>query len=310
MIDDTYEDTTDTGDDLDTDDPTTEVVADTDTMWDDDQPTVDDTASETSLGAGSKEEWSEHWFEQAVNGTCVPSSIAQIVSEYTGEEFPNEDAFVQYALDHGMFPDGDISAGMTADDGAAILEAAGVPATVQAGTLEELDQMLADGHGVMIAVDSGYWDPEQEALDEAAGTDVGADHCVLISEIDHEAGVVYLSDTGHPDGDMLAVPMDEFIDAWSESGNLMITADEPSPNLDHDTGDATTPAAPESSEVPDLDVPDLDIPDLTEPESQPSEPDSRESVIDVVVRELVTKGPWAVLPVVIDSDDVSSVPQD
>ena len=32
---------------------------------------------------GDPEGASEHWFEQAANGYCVPASVAQIVSEYS-----------------------------------------------------------------------------------------------------------------------------------------------------------------------------------------------------------------------------------
>jgi hypothetical protein len=41
---------------------------------------------------------------------------------------------------------------------------------------------------------------------------------------------VYLSDPGHPDGDRMEVPLDEFEEAWGEADNTMIVCDEPSPH--------------------------------------------------------------------------------
>ncbi|GAA3953314.1 hypothetical protein [Gordonia caeni] len=194
-------------------------------------------------GGAAAEEYSEHWFTQAANGTCVPASVAQIVSEYTGTTFADESVFVQYALDHGLFADGVIENGMTAEAGAQILEASGIPATVAFGDLATLQDLLDGGHGVMVAVDSGYWDPGQEVVDQLTGTDQGADHCVVISEIDVEKGVVYLSDTGGEGGDMLEVPLYRFEEAWAESGNQMIVCDVPSPNIEFASGETGLPAA-------------------------------------------------------------------
>ena len=46
---------------------------------------------------------SEHWFEQAVNGFCVPASVAQIVSEYTGEHHADEQHFIERANELKVF---------------------------------------------------------------------------------------------------------------------------------------------------------------------------------------------------------------
>ncbi|AZZ80130.1 hypothetical protein C5O27_02660 [Gordonia alkanivorans] len=205
-------------------------------------PFFDDESAVFESPAGAREEFSPHWFEQAANGTCVPASVAQIVSEYTGTEFANEGVFVQYAYEQGFYTDGKVENGMTAEQGAAILNAAGIPATVAEGDLESLETLLEAGHGVMLAVDSGdYWSPGQEVVDELTGVDIGADHCVVVTEIDENSGVVYLSDTGTPDGNQLAVPLYQFEQAWAESANTMVVCDDPSPNTGSATDDSTDP---------------------------------------------------------------------
>lgn len=260
---------------------------------------LEDEAS-NDLGGGASEEFSEHWFTQAVNGTCVPSSVAQIVAEYTGITFTDESVFVQYAAEQGFFANGDISAGMTAQAGAAILEAAGIPAEVDYGSIGELSALLDEGYGVMLAVDSGnYWTPDQELFDEMTGRDAGADHCVVVTEIDEHAGVVYLSDTGLEGGNQLQVPIERFEEAWAESNNQMIHCDSPSPNIDQ----VETEDMVESSDVglvadetdysttlPDgFPTPD-DIPAMENP--------SASETVDSAIN-WATRNPWVLLPVLL-----------
>lgn len=251
---------------------------------------------EPAAGGG---EFREHWFEQAQNGTCVPASVAQIVSEYSGLEVTTEAAFVDYAVSVGLYGDGGIEGGMTAEAAVELLAAADVPAHAAAGTLDSLESAVEGGYGVMIAVDSGeYWYPTDEAVEEASGQDVGADHCVVISEVDQDAGLVYLSDPGTPDGNQLAVPIEQFEQAWAESGNTMIVCDEPSPNLDGQSF---------------LDGPSVDAVGWQTPQGTPSAPPPPgfEDLADRVATSVgtsdplsatvdwVTDRPWIVIPVAL-----------
>lgn len=240
-------------------------------------PDIDDSSAEPDHSAGDSDEYSDHWFLQAENGTCVPASVAQIVAEYTGEDIQSEEAFVEMSQENGYFVDGEINNGMSIYAAAELLEQNGIPATVETGNMDDLSRALDEGRGVMLYVDSGeYWDPEQEATDEATGRDQGGDHCVVISEIDHEKGVVYLSDPGHPDGDRMEVPLDEFEQAWGEANNTMIVCDEPSPNTDaHGT--------PVDSDDPLLDT-DSGSDDLTDL---------------LAAIDWLTERPWILLPLVI-----------
>lgn len=182
---------------------------------------------------GDPKDWSENWFVQAESGFCVPASVAQIVAEYGDFGIADESAFVELAVEQGLLTvneDGTVS-GMSAEDAAQLLTTSGVPATLEYGTLESLTEAIDSGRAVMVAVDSGeYWNPSAEGTE-----DDSADHCVVVSGIDTERGVVYLSDPGHPDGDRMQIPIEQFNDAWQDSGNAMIVCDEPAPDSDSDS---------------------------------------------------------------------------
>ncbi len=51
---------------------------------------------------GDPAEESQYWFNQAETGFCVPASVAQIVSEFTGVKYADESAFVKKAIDMGL----------------------------------------------------------------------------------------------------------------------------------------------------------------------------------------------------------------
>ena len=117
----------------------------------------------------------------------------------------------------------------------ALLEANGIPAELIHGDMATLEQALEDGKGVMLAVDSGeIWYGE-------ATEDDAADHMLVVTGVDEEAGMVYLSDPGNPAGDMLSVPIDVFQDAWADSDNAMIVCDEPAPGFGDDQEATTGP---------------------------------------------------------------------
>jgi hypothetical protein len=164
----------------------------------------------------------EHWFQQARNGFCAPASVAQIVSEYSGVHFPDESAFVQLASEQGLFSVGmDGVPGMTPENTLALLESAGVPASLQVGTTADLVQYLEEGRGILLFLDSGeVWTGE-------AVEDNTYDHAVVLTGIDTERGVAILSDPGSPDGNLEEVPLEVFTDAWADSQNAMIVCDEP-----------------------------------------------------------------------------------
>ncbi|MBN9111790.1 MAG: hypothetical protein J0I34_23775 [Pseudonocardia sp.] len=187
---------------------------------------------------GDPEEFSQVWFQQAVNGFCMPSSVAQIISVYTGEAMTDEMQIVNAANQLQLWSVGaDGVPGMTSENAVTLLEAYGIPVElthelIGDHALEALDQVLADGRGVIITIDSGeVWYGEKTE-------DHVLDHAVVVAGIDYDRGVVLLSDPGNPNGNLEEVPIEVFMDAWADSRYEMITCDEPAAALTDGPGGA------------------------------------------------------------------------
>lgn len=180
----------------------------------------------------------DNWFNQTFNGSCLPASVAQIYEEYTGRDVTDLD-FVALAnsvfADQGggwlVGPDG--TPGLPPEAAVTLLQEAGIPAHLEQMTLDELKDAVDEGP-VMVAVDSGeYFEPEameDNKMDHAVnvtavGPLVDAQGRIVPDENGQPVDVVYLSDTGRPDGDVLAVPVDIFMDAWADSGNVAVVCD-------------------------------------------------------------------------------------
>ncbi|QSE86125.1 C39 family peptidase [Rhodococcus koreensis] len=212
-------------------------------------PSADlDTARESAVDGGGDGvygdpvEWSVNWFFQQVDGYCGPSSAAQMIAQYTGVVIDDPEQLVDRALELGLMQDGDPAQGMTLPNLEILLEDQGVPCTVQDSSIDDLKTKLEDGYGVIAMVDSGeIWNPDQEA-----GEDETADHFLVVAGIDETRGVVILSDPGAPNGNQLEVPIDQFEDAWADSGRKMLVADTPDPDLaDHPDPVAMSVTAPD-----------------------------------------------------------------
>lgn len=191
-------------------------IVDTTTTTDDtDYPTVVD-----GQIVGDPDAASGYWFEQAWNGSCVPSSIAIIASVYSGTSYTDLDLIdtVNAVGGWAVGPDG--VPGMYATGAVAVLESVGIPAELAYGDLDLLLSKLEAGDGVIVSVDADeIW---YAVDDDSSSTDVGSDHMVVVTAIDTENGLVYLSDSGTPDGNMETIPLDQFLDAWDDSNNEMV----------------------------------------------------------------------------------------
>lgn len=191
--------------------------------------------------------YGDDWFYQTFNGSCLPASVAQIFSEYTGESVSDLD-FVHLANELGLWavgPDG--VPGMYPEDAATLLESVGIPATYQSGQdLNDLVEYLSPPpHAVMVAVDADvFW--YGESADQI-------NHAVLITGIDPENGIVYISDTGTPDGNMMEVSLDDFLEAWDVGDNQLVVADVSAEEFRAQNGtgydDTETGADPEPGDI-------------------------------------------------------------
>lgn len=249
---------------------------------------------------GDPEGASEHWFQQAQNGFCLPASIAQIVSEYTGVHYEDEAQFVELANEHGAFSVGmDGVPGIEFAKGAELMQAAGVPARYEFGDMESLATDLSEGRGVIVFVDSGeYWTGESTE-------DNAPDHAVVVTAIDLERQTVTLSDPGAPGGDQEELPLGLFENAWADSNNAMIVCDEPAPEHAAPVDGMPVEGAPVEGAPVDGAPVDTGLEDVSPaplgPDGQPIDgrPDPVTGLDDLgseAVSESIHKNGWVLLP--------------
>lgn len=224
--------------------------------------------------------YGDDWFYQSFNGSCVPAVVAQIFSQYTGEQVTDLD-FVELANQEGAWvvgPDG--VPGLYPEGAAELLEAAGIPATHK--EFQDINDLAGylepPPHAVMVAVDADvFW--YGESADQV-------NHAVLITGIDVQNGIVYISDTGTPDGNMMEVSLDDFLEAW-EVGNSQIVVTDVS--VDEFQAQAGSPAGPGSPE------------DVYDP--QPGDIGSKAANLDAVAG-WVSDNKWALIPAVIEASSI------
>jgi hypothetical protein len=203
-------------------------------------PTTDHTGNYSYGGDtldGDPTEYQNHWFYQEQDGLCGPSSVAELVSQYTGLNIDNPQYMEQRAQELGLFADGDPSQGMTLGNLQTLLSDQGVPCHVESSDMSELESRLDGGYGVIAFVNA-------ETIWGEPGDTSEPDHALVVAGIDETKGVVYLSDPGNPDGNVEAVPISTFESAWDASGDSMLVADSPAP--DQAGSPAATPVADSS----------------------------------------------------------------
>ncbi|MCL2468319.1 MAG: C39 family peptidase [Micrococcales bacterium] len=246
----------------------TAVDIDPDHVYVPEYPSVED-----GMVVGDPTQYADDWFWQSFDGSCAPASVAMVYAHYTGTDLTDLE-FIELANQMQCWANGSGEGhpGMYPEGAVALLNEVGIPAEVTYGSMEALDEALAQGHGVMVAVDSDeIWYGE--------GDDI-SDHMVAVAAIDHEAGIVYLSDTGTPSGNMEAVPIEVFVDAWEDSNFTMIECSVSAEEYQAEHG-IVIEAAPEVSTELAAAEP------VGEPQGNPVE------VEDAVVE--VTKAPWLLL---------------
>lgn len=166
-------------------------------------------------------------YQQAYNDSCAIKSQQLILNEFGVDV--TEDQLVQYSAEHGWY-DGN---GTAMEDVGKILADAGIPCTQSVdANVYDLANELAQGHKVIVAVDSGeLWD--NGILDWLKDIFMGdtPDHALIVAGIDMtdpDNPMVILTDpgTGQP---AQPYPLDQFMDAWGDSQNFMVSTNVPTP---------------------------------------------------------------------------------
>lgn len=167
---------------------------------------------------GNMENW--HW--QETGTSCAVASQEFVLEQLTGQEF-SEGELRQLAEENGWY---DPEGGTTMDDVGNILAHMGLHVEQNMGsTMSDIEQCLASGGQVIVGVDSGeLWSGENE---EMFGPGMDADHAIQVTGIDYSnpaEPMVIINDPGASNGGGAMIPIDEFVDAWEDSGCFMVEA--------------------------------------------------------------------------------------
>lgn len=168
--------------------------------------------------AGNMENW--HW--QETGTSCAVASQEFVLEQLTGQEF-SEGELRQLAEENGWY---DPEGGTTMDDVGNILAHMGLHVEQNMGsTMSDIEQCLASGGQVIVGVDSGeLWSGENE---EMFGPGMDADHAIQVTGIDYSnpaEPMVIINDPGASNGGGAMIPINEFVDAWEDSGCFMVEA--------------------------------------------------------------------------------------
>ncbi len=168
--------------------------------------------------AGNMENW--HW--QETGTSCAVASQEFVLEQLTGQEF-SEGELRQLAEENGWY---DPEGGTTMDDVGNILAHMGLHVEQNMGsTMSDIEQCLASGGQVIVGVDSDeLWSGENE---EMFGPGMDADHAIQVTGIDYSnpaEPMVIINDPGASNGGGAMIPIDEFVDAWEDSGCFMVEA--------------------------------------------------------------------------------------
>lgn len=170
--------------------------------------------------------------QQSYPDTCAIRCQEMILEEFTGLDIP-EEALVQTAQQHGWYAPG---GGTSPADVGNLLELNGIPVTrYEDATIMNLSAELAQGHKVIIGVDSGdLWGEDTDIgqeIQELLGAQT-ADHAVVVTGIDTrdpENVRVLLSDPGTGQA-VASYPVDQFMEAWQGSDFFMVATQQPAPS--------------------------------------------------------------------------------
>lgn len=173
----------------------------------------------------------QNWHMQTHSDTCAVVCQEFVLEEQLGIDV-SEDELRDMAMENGWYSDG---GGTPAEHVGDLLEAYGLDVEKNTGaSIEDIQNCLENGGSVIVGVDADeIWTRSQDFVNDellndspfAPGGD--ANHAVEVIGIDSsdpDNVMVILNDPGSPGGCGSMLPLDEFMSAWDDSGNLLVTA--------------------------------------------------------------------------------------
>lgn len=204
------DDTTDAADDDDEDD---------DAMDDIDDNQVSDANDDDDI-VGDPSDDMMHWEYQGDTNRCAVFAQMFAIEDLLDIDI-DPDELTAMAEENGWFDDG-----TPPNCVGKLMEAYGLETHSGSGTIDDIANCLANDGKVIVGLDSSeIWvGPDHE---DAYSPGMQADHAVEVIGIDYsdpDNPMVILNDSGTPDGAGETVPLDQFMDAWQDSGCFMVEA--------------------------------------------------------------------------------------
>ena len=198
---------------------------------------------------GNPEIQAEYSEPQLWGDTCAVSAETSIIRQFGYDVNQGDMAYI--SATNGWYQPGGGTASAYVGN---LMESFGIGThSVSNASVSDLAYELQAGHGIVIGVRSDQlWDmndPLQELINFLAkicGYDTSeylpADHAITVTGISKDGSVVFVNDSGCPDGTAHPYPIDKFLDAWENSDFTYTATNDPLPSLTQ--GDA----------MPDLDL--------------------------------------------------------
>ena len=196
---------------------------------------------------GNPEVQADYCEPQMWADNCLVCAETSIIKQF-GIDIDQGSAAYNSAVNGWYMP----GCGTSATDMGNLMDLYGVENhTVTNATVADLAQELKSGHGVVVGIRSDQlWDqgPGQELINFLAklvGVDTSeyqpADHAIVVTGIGEspDGPVVYINDSGVPDGAAQPYPLDRFMDAWENGGFTYTATDDALPSI---VGDNPTPS--------------------------------------------------------------------
>ncbi|MBN8461038.1 MAG: hypothetical protein J0M04_24675 [Verrucomicrobia bacterium] len=181
----------------------------------------------------------DDWILQDADN-CAVAAETSIINQFNVDHLSLDDASY-ISASHGWYQPG---SGTDPGEIGNLMDLSGIPNhSVTGATMQQLAFELQEGHGVIVGVNSSeLWDQGilnaiKQFFCEAFGYDTAdfnpADHAVTVTGIDMsdpDHPMVVINDSGMPNGAAVKYPLDQFQDAWENSGFNYIATDVPIPD--------------------------------------------------------------------------------
>jgi hypothetical protein len=180
----------------------------------------------------------DDWIYQNQPDNCAVAAELSIIQQFVGNEMSLDEASY-ISASNGWYDPG---FGTSPDEIGNLMDLHGIPNhSVIGATPEQLIMELDQGNAVIVGVnadelwDQGILNDIKQFFLDAFGLDNAnpANHAVTITGVDlsdPSQPMVIINDSGTPNGAAVKYPLDQFVDAWENSGFYYTATDVPIPN--------------------------------------------------------------------------------